>query len=72
MSQLNHITPNMVPRPTGAARQDIDEIYRYLFKLVGDLECRLADLDRRLRELEQSGQKSGQRSRPTRSNQTGG
>lgn len=73
MSQLNHITPNMVPRPSGGARQDVEALYRYLFGLAGDLEYLLAEIERRLKALEeQSGQKSGQRSRPTRSNQTGG
>ena len=57
MGQLNHIDPAMVPRPTGAGRQDMDAMYRYLFALAEELKYRLEDAERRLRALEGKGKK---------------
>lgn len=63
MGQLNHITPNMVPRPTGAARQDLEAVYRYLFGLAGDLEYRFAEIERRLNDLEKGSKRAKTTSR---------
>jgi len=57
MGQLNHIDPAMVPRPTGAGRQDMEAVYRYLFGLAENLRYRLEDSERRLRALEGKGKK---------------
>ena len=59
----NLINPNAVPRPTGAPRQDMDAMFRFLFGLVGELAFELGDAKRRLAALEDKG--TGGRKRMT-------
>lgn len=58
MNQTNHIDQNAIPKPVGAPRQDIAELYRYLHLFVGDLQYRLEIIERRLEAIEK---KSGSR-----------
>lgn len=55
MGNSNHISPNAVPRPTGAPRQDVTQLTGYLVQLVGELEYELGDAKRRLAALEKKG-----------------
>lgn len=54
MHQRNYIDPNLVPRPTGAARQDAEAMYRFLYNMTADLSYRLSDIERRIRKLEKA------------------
>lgn len=47
-----YIDKNAAPRPTGAARQDIQQICDYLYNLAGELSYRLEDAERRLQTME--------------------
>lgn len=60
MNQTNHIDQNAIPKPSGAVRQDMAELYRYLHMMVGDLAHRLGEIEKRLRRLEKNQQESGQ------------
>lgn len=59
MLQTNHIDPSAVPRPTGAARQDAENMYRFLYNLVGDLAYRLGQAEAEIRALKEQKKKKG-------------
>lgn len=52
MNQTNHIDQNAIPKPSGAVRQDMAELYRYLHMMVGDLAHRLETIERQLKAVE--------------------
>lgn len=52
MNQTNHIDQNSIPKPTGASRQDMAALYRWLHMMIGDLSHRLETIERRLKAVE--------------------
>lgn len=60
--QTDKINGNAVPRPIGSQQADARAMHRYLYEAMEQLRFVLADLDRRITELEtpkKSTRKSG-------------
>lgn len=50
--QTDRINGNAVPRPIGSQQADAKAMHRYLYETMEQLRFALADLDRRIAELE--------------------
>jgi hypothetical protein len=50
--QTDKINGNAVPRPIGSQQADARAMHRYLYEVMEQLRFALADLDRRIAELE--------------------
>lgn len=55
MVRTDHIDANALPLRTGRPEVDLAEIWEYLYRMLGDLNYRLADMERRLAALERVG-----------------
>lgn len=55
MVRTNHIDANALPLRTGRPETDLPAMWEYLYRMLGDLSFRLADIERRLAALERVG-----------------
>lgn len=55
MVRTDHIDANALPLRTGRPEVDLPAMWEYLYRMLGDLSFRLADIERRIGALERAG-----------------